>query len=256
MSGKALGWAALVFLRSPDYNEYKAVVCQAGTGMDPLSLWHDCPCLHITFDPQDGILWKAQSWSLLINTDFLLAEKRDGVISFCLQLICSSSSLVLLLNFGVVNMERLYPFFNLHFLFSQHNTGSVCIALPECWVEQEIGETRRHGWGEEALCLPSSVSGAPFGPLWLYFQAALSFLACSPGSTYFIPSWTCLSRESSSPSSQWICLSKADSLDPELIIHILPLRNHHQNSNLTFRFEGLSRKIFFPHLSGKWNYLI
>lgn len=62
----------------------------------------------------------------------LLAEKRDGVISFSFQLICSSNSLVLLLNFGVVNMERLYPFFNLSFLFSGHNTDSTLIALPEC----------------------------------------------------------------------------------------------------------------------------
>lgn len=123
MLGRALCWATLVFLCSPDYNEYKAFVCQVGTEMGPLSLWHDCPCHHITFDPRDGIPRKAESCSLLINTDILLAEKRDGVISYFLQLICSSSSLILLLN--SVNMKRVYPFLNLCLLFSDHNTGST-----------------------------------------------------------------------------------------------------------------------------------
>lgn len=132
---RSCGEQPLSFLHPPDYKECKAVVCQVGTEMDPLSLWLDCPCLHITFDPQDGILWKVGFWFLLINTDFLLAEKRDGAISFSLQLICSSSSLVLLLNFGIVSTERLNPFFNLCFLFSDHNTHSPCIALPECWVK-------------------------------------------------------------------------------------------------------------------------
>lgn len=84
---EAVFWVAFVFLRSPDYNEYEAVVCQADTEMGSPSLW--CPCLHITSDPQDCIQWKAETWSLLIHTDLLLAEKRDGVISFSLLISCS-----------------------------------------------------------------------------------------------------------------------------------------------------------------------